>query len=232
MHKYGFHSRTQHEHNESLARHKATFLNAGRDGSIVFGEAMKEVHTGTTTVGIRGKDYVVLAADKRATMGYFVASKKAKKIIPITDNVALTIAGAVGDAQFIARLLRAEINYYKARSGQEPNVKQMAHYLNVILNSSRYFPYYVQFLLGGVVDESELYSIDLIGGITDEIYASTGSGSPLAYAIIEEGYKEGMSAEEAAALAKRAIETAMKRDVGTGEGVDVLIITKEGYKWL
>ena len=190
------------------------------------------MHTGTTTVGIKGKDFVVLAADKRATMGYFVASKKAKKIIPITDNVALTIAGAVGDAQFIARLLRAQINYYKAKSGQEPNVKQMAHYLNVLLNSSRYYPYFVQFLLGGIVEEPELYSIDLMGGITDEKFASTGSGSPLAYAIIESQYKDNITEKQAIELAKNAVLTAMKRDVGTGEGVDVLLITRQGYKWI
>ncbi len=189
------------------------------------------VYKGTTTVGLICKDGVVLATEKRATMGNFIASRRAKKIYKIADRVAMTTAGSVGDAQFLARLVTVEASLYEIRKEEKPTVKALATMLSNLLNSTRYFPYFVQLLVGGVDSKGpSIYSIDPIGGAIEEIdIVATGSGSPTAYGVLEDRFTPEMSTEEAMELAVRAIYSAMKRDSASGDGIDVVRITKEEY---
>ncbi len=189
------------------------------------------VYKGTTTVGLVCKDGVVLATEKRATMGNFIASRRAKKIYRIADRVAMTTAGAVGDAQFLARLISVEAKLYEIRKEEKPTIKALATLLSNILNSYRFFPYFVQLLVGGVdVRGPSIYSIDLIGGAIEERdIVATGSGSLTAYGVLEDRYSPDMSVDEAVELAVRAIYSAMKRDSASGDGMDVVKITKEEY---
>ncbi len=190
-----------------------------------------KVFKGTTTVGLVCKDGVVLATEKRATMGNFVASRRAKKIYRITDRIAMTTAGSVGDAQFLARLIKVEANLYEIRKEEEPTVRAVATLLSNLLNSVRYFPYLVQLLVGGVDKTgAKIYSIDPIGGAIEEFdIVATGSGSPMAYGVLEDNYREDLSVDEAVELAIRAIYSAMKRDSASGDGIDVVKITKQDY---
>jgi len=187
---------------------------------------------GTTTVGLIFKDGVVLATDKRATMGYFIASKNAKKVYQISDRIGMTTAGGVGDAQQLVRVMTVECNLYTIRRGKSITVGAASTLLSNILNNNRYFPYYVQLLVGGM-DETgpHLFSVDAMGGATkeDDVVA-TGSGSPTAYGILEDRYKPGMNEEDAVSLGVRAVRAAMKRDVATGEGVSAVVITKDSYR--
>ena len=187
---------------------------------------------GTTTVGLIFKDGVVLATDKRATMGYFIASKNAKKVYQISDRIGMTTAGGVGDAQQLVRVMTVECNLYNMRRGKSMTVGAASTLLSNILNNNRYFPYYVQLLVGGM-DETgpHLFSVDAMGGATkeDDVVA-TGSGSPTAYGILEDRYKPGMNEEDAVSLGVRAVRAAMKRDVATGEGVWAVVITKDSYR--
>ncbi len=187
---------------------------------------------GTTTVGLIFKDGVVLATDKRATMGYFIASKNAKKVYQISDRIGMTTAGGVGDAQQLVRVMTVECNLYNIRRGKSITVGAASTLLSNILNNNRYFPYYVQLLVGGM-DETgpHLFSVDAMGGATkeDDVVA-TGSGSPTAYGILEDRYKPGMNEEDAVSLGVRAVRAAMKRDVATGEGVSAVVITKDSYR--
>jgi len=187
---------------------------------------------GTTTVGLIFKDGVVLATDKRATMGYFIASKNAKKVYQISDRIGMTTAGGVGDAQQLVRVMTVECNLYTIRRGKSITVGAASTLLSNILNNNRYFPYYVQLLVGGM-DETgpHLFSVDAMGGATkeDDVVA-TGSGSPTAYGILEDRYKPGMNEEDAVSLGVRAVRAAMKRDVATGEGVQAVVITKDAYR--
>lgn len=187
---------------------------------------------GTTTVGIVFDKGVVLAADKRATMGTFIAAKEVQKIHLIADRMALTMAGGVGDAQQLARLLRAELELYRHGRRAPMTVQGAATLLSNILQGSKYFPYYVQMIIAGVDTKPKLFDLDPFGGLLEENYVSTGSGSVVAYGVLDENFKKDMNQEEATRVAARAVSAAMRRDSATGEGVDVLVITKDSAKFV
>ncbi|NJE46747.1 archaeal proteasome endopeptidase complex subunit beta [Thermococcus sp. GR7] len=190
---------------------------------------METKKTGTTTVGIKAKDGIVLAADTQASLGHMVETLNIRKIIPITDRIAITTAGSVGDVQALARMLEAEARYYQFTWGKPMSTKAMANLLSNILNGNKWFPYLVQIILGGYVEEPTLANLDPLGGLIFDDYTATGSGSPFAIAVLEDGYKKDMSIEEAKELAVRAVRTAGKRDVYTGSRkIQVVAITKEG----
>uniref|UniRef100_A0A7C2SNB0 Proteasome subunit beta n=1 Tax=Archaeoglobus fulgidus TaxID=2234 RepID=A0A7C2SNB0_ARCFL len=191
----------------------------------------EKIYKGTTTVGLVCKDGVVLATEKRATMGNFIASKTAKKIYQIADRMAMTTAGSVGDAQFLARIIKIEANLYEIRRERKPTVKAIATLTSNILNSYRYFPYLVQLLIGGIDTKGKsIYSIDPIGGaIEEKDIVATGSGSLTAYGVLEDRFTPEMSVDEAVELAVRAIYSAMKRDSASGDGIDVVKITEDRF---
>ncbi len=186
---------------------------------------------GTTTVGIVCKDGVVLATEKRATMGHLIASKTAKKIYQIDDLVGLTTAGSVGDAQQIVRLISVESRLYKMRRQESMTIKGITTLLSNVLSAQRYYPLMVQLLIGGVDKKGpNLYSLDALGGVIEETKSvATGSGSPIAYGVLEDRYHEDMAIDEGAELAIRALHNAMKRDSASGNSIDVVCITSDGY---
>ena len=186
---------------------------------------------GTTTIGLVCKDGVVLASERRATMGYFIASKDAPKIYQISDTVGMTTAGSVGDAQRLVRSISVESSLYQMRTQEPMSIRAMANLLSTVLSSHRMMPLYVQLLIGGVDKNGpHIYSLDAIGGKLEEQRAvSTGSGSPIAYGILEDQYRDGITTEEGAGLAVRALHNVMKRDAASGDGIDVMIITKGQY---
>jgi proteasome beta subunit len=146
----------------------------------------------------------------------------------------LTTAGGVGDAQQIARILTVECNLYQIRRSRPITVGATATLLSNYLNQNRYFPYYVQLLVGGVDEHGpSVYSVDAMGGATkEEEIVATGSGSPMAYGVLEDRFTPKMSEDEAIDLAIRGLKSAMKRDAGSGEGVHVVVITKDKYEEL
>ncbi len=190
-------------------------------------EALK---TGTTTVGLVCSDGVILASDKRASMGYFIASKDVQKIAQIDDKIAMTIAGSVADAQALIKLMQAELKLYKLKNGKNASVKAASSLLANIMFQYKVFPFYVQLLVAGIEDKPEIYSLDPLGGITDEKFASTGSGSPVAYGLLESSYVKNGTVKENLPVAAKAIKVAMARDCATGEGIDLVTITKAGFK--
>jgi proteasome beta subunit len=187
---------------------------------------------GTTTVGLVFDEGVVLASEMRATMGYMIASRKAKKIYQIAERIGMTTAGGVGDAQQLARIMTVECSLYQIRRGKTMTVGAAATLLSNILNGSRYYPYYVQLLVGGFDERGpNLYAVDALGGSSreDDVVA-TGSGSPMAYGVLEDRYRKDMSEEDAVKLAVRAVRAAIKRDAGSGEGIHVVVIKKDSYR--
>ena len=190
----------------------------------------KGVQTGTTTVGLVCRDGIVLASDRRATMGYLIASKDIDKIYSISDNLAMTIAGGVGDAQTLIRWMTSEVKLYELKNEKTMSVEAAAVLLSNILVQYKYYPFYVQLLLGGVDERPRLFSVDMLGGITEEKVTSTGSGSPVAYGVLEELYAEDRDIETNLTVAAKAVSAAMKRDAATGERVDLVTVTKAGFK--
>jgi len=191
---------------------------------------MEKLKTGTTTVAVVCKDGVVLASDRRATMGYLIASKDVDKIFAIDEHLAMTIAGGVGDAQMLIRWMQAEAKLYRLRHGRPITVESAATLLANILAQYKYFPFFVQLLLGGYDERPRVFSIDMLGGVTEEKYTSTGSGSPVAYGVLEELYSEEQVIAESVRVAAKAVSAAIQRDAGTGERVDLVIVDKRGFR--
>lgn len=198
---------------------------------------IQTLKTGTTTVGIVCKDGVVMAAEKKSTMGYLVASKESEKIYEVDEAIGLTIAGAAGDAQALVRYIRAELKLFKIQNQRPLTVKGAATLLSNILQGGRwsYVPYMVQLILGGVDAKGPvIYPMDALGAYDEERkFFSTGSGSPYALGVLEDTYKPNITTDEAAKLAVRAIKAAIERDIGSGgKGIDIMIIKSDGIKRL
>jgi len=193
----------------------------------------KDVLKGTTTIGIVCNDGVVFATDTRAMMGYFVAHKHAKKVYPIDDHLAMTIAGAVGDAQMVVEILKANAQLYRYERGKPMPISAAARLVGNVLFSARVAPLILQALIGGI-DESggHIYALDPLGSVTEEKCVSTGSGSPIAYGVLESQFKEGMTVKDTVPIVIRAIDSAMKRDAGSGDSFDVALVTSKGYREL
>ncbi|MFN7991812.1 MAG: archaeal proteasome endopeptidase complex subunit beta [Candidatus Micrarchaeia archaeon] len=190
----------------------------------------KGVQTGTTTVGLVCKDGVVLASDRRATMGYLIASKDIDKIYPVSDRIGMTIAGGVGDAQTLIRWMTSEIKLYELKHEKQIGVEAAATLLANILTQYKFYPFFVQLLIGGMDERPRLFSVDMLGGITEEKLTSTGSGSPIAYGVLEELYHHDRDIPANLQIAAKAVSAAMKRDAASGERVDLVSITKAGFK--
>lgn len=191
------------------------------------GAAAPQLETGTTTVGLVAGDGVVLATDRRASLGgRFVANKNVVKIEQVHPAAALTIAGSVGGAQAFVRQLRAETNLYESRRGEEMSMEALATFASNLIRGIRVNP-----LLGGV-DETgpHLYEIDPAGGLMEDTYGATGSGMQLAYGVLEREYGEDLTMDEAASAAFGAVEAATERDTASGNGVSVARITADGVE--
>ena len=189
----------------------------------------EKLKTGTTTVGLVCKDCVILASETKSTLGYLVSSKKAEKVHQIDDRIALTIAGGVGDAQTLVRLLKAEVNLYKLTRNAELTVRGATTLLANILQSSRFYPYMTMPIIGGIDKYGEhIFSVDPVGGIEKDDYIATGSGSPVAYGILENEFRKGLTKEEGIRMAVRAIRAARERDIFSG-GEDIVVCTIEKH---
>lgn len=186
-----------------------------------------EMKTGTTTVAIKTADGVVLATDMRASAGYMVSSKDVQKVEEIHPRAALTIAGGVSAAQSLISSLRAEVRLYEARRGEQMSMQALSTLTGNFLRSGAFF--IVAPLLGGVDEAgSHVYSFDPVGGMSEEEYAVSGSGSQYALGVLEQEFREGMSMDEAQRVAARAIKSAVERDLASGNGINVARVTAEG----
>jgi proteasome beta subunit len=184
---------------------------------------------GATTIGVVCADGVILASEKRVTYGYLVVSKGVKKVFKITDQIGAACAGLVGDMQILTREVEAQASLFSMDVGRRISVKSAAKLMSVILFNRRYAPLITQTIVGGLDEEGpSLYVLDVLGSLIPDKYAVVGSGTEIAMGVLEEGYKEELSIEEAKALVTRAIKSAISRDAMSGDGIDFLIITKEG----
>jgi len=199
-------------------------------------EYIKEhIKKGTTTCALTCNDGVVLAADTRASAGFFIADRHVMKIQKVDRHMGMTIAGGVADAQNLVDIMRYNSNIYRLSNKEPIPIKSAARLCSNVLFNQRYFPYYVQIILAGVdktKEEGQIYNIDLFGSMTSEKFISTGSGSPVAYGYLETEFKENLTVNEAYRIAIQAIAAAIRRNSGTGDGINVVIIDKDGYREL
>ncbi|MCL1977652.1 MAG: archaeal proteasome endopeptidase complex subunit beta [Candidatus Bathyarchaeota archaeon] len=188
---------------------------------------------GTTTIGVVCTDGVILASDTRVTMGYYIAHKFGKKVYKVDDHLGMTIAGTVADAQKVVDILTANAKLYKINMNRPMPVVSAARLVANILFNNRYIPLSTQVLVGGI-DETgpHVFNLDPYGSLMEEKSVSTGSGSPVAYGILEDKYREGLTIKEMLPTIAKAVNAAMKRDVASGNSYNITIIDANGYKEL
>ncbi len=193
--------------------------------------ASQLVLKGTTTIGVVCKDGVILASDTRVTMGFFVAHKQGKKVYKIDDHIGMTIAGTVADAQRVVDIITVNAQLYRINLNRRIPVSSAARITANLLASARGLS--VQILIGGMDDTGpHIFALDPFGSLTEEKSVSTGSGSPIAYGVLEDKFREGMTIQEALPIIVTAVQASMKRDVGSGNNYNIIIIDENGYREL
>jgi proteasome beta subunit len=205
-----------------------------QDSNNHFGEHIADqIKKGTTTCALTCNDGIVLAADTRASAGFFIADRHVMKIQKVDRHMGMTIAGGVADAQNLVDIMRYNANIYRLTNRELMPIKSAARLCSNVLFNQRYYPYYVQIILAGFDNVGgQIYNIDLFGSITTEKFISTGSGSPVAYGYLESEFKEDLSVNEGYRIAIQAIAAAIRRNAGTGDNINAVIIDKEGYREL
>jgi len=188
---------------------------------------------GTTTIGVVCKDGIVVASDTRVTMGTFVAHKRGKKVYKIDDHLAMTISGSVADAQRTVEILKVNAQLYKLNNKRPMPVNSAARLIANLFFSARLAPMIARVLVGGVDSTGpHVFSLDPFGSLTEEKCVATGSGSPIAYGVLEDKYKEDMTIKDLLSVVVRAVDSAMKRDSASGDSFDVAVIDSKGYREL
>ena len=193
----------------------------------------EKILLGTTTVGLKAKDGVVLCADMRASAGYFIANNNTMKIQKIDDHAGMTMAGGVADAQNITDILRYHANIHQIQKQEPIPIKSLTRLTSLIFHQNRGYPFIADILVGGYDhDGPALFNIDMFGSVEEKIYVATGSGSPVAYGLLEEEFRQELTVEEVKVIAVRAVKAAITRNIGTGDGINVSIIDKNGFRLL
>jgi len=194
-------------------------------------------NTGTTTIGIVCKDGIILAADRRVTLGgHIVVNKKFQKIVTISNNIAVTTAGSVSDIQLLIKIVKAQLQLNYMRSGKESSVKETANLLaSLVYGSIRrlsMIPSITGFIVGGSDDTGHyLFNLGVSGDIIESTdYEADGSGFMFATGVLESSYKKDMTINEGIKLAVKSVNAALQRDAATGNGIDVVVINKDGVK--
>ena len=202
-------------------------------GVFLSNNVEEKILHGTTTVGIKAKDGVILCADMRASAGYFIANNNTMKIQKIDEHVGMTMAGGVADAQNITDILRYHANLHRIQKQEPIPIKSLTRLTSLIFHQNRGYPFIADILVGGYDKTGpDLYNIDMFGSVEKKTFVTTGSGSPVAYGLMEEEYHENLSVEEAKIIALRAVKAAITRNIGTGDGINIAILDKDGFRLL
>jgi proteasome beta subunit len=189
-----------------------------------------EFMPGATVVGITYNDGVLLAAEKRVSFGNFVVNKNIKKTFPVTDHVGAACAGMVADMQVLVRQVEALAKIRKLETRREVAPNSVAKLMSVIMFERRYFPLLTQVIVGGINQKPEIYTLDPLGSVLPDDYAAVGTGAEMALGILDSEFKAHMPEQSVRELATRSIKSAIQRDAASGDGIDILYVTKGGYR--
>lgn len=189
-----------------------------------------EFMPGATVVGISYDNGVILAAEKRVSFGHFVVNKNIKKTFAVTHQVGAACAGMVADMQVLVRQVEALAKIRKLETRRDVAPNSVAKLMSVIMFERRYFPLLTQVIVGGVNDKPEIYTLDPLGSVLPDEYAAVGTGAEMALGIMDAEYKADMTEAKAKELAVRAIKSAVQRDAASGDGIDVLFVTRDGTR--
>lgn len=186
---------------------------------------------GATAVGMACNDGVVFASEKRIAYGNLLVSKTTKKTFQITPHVGAACAGLVADMQLLTLQINAlaKIRLMDTRRDVPPNT--VAKMMSNMMYERRFFPLLTQVIVGGVVTEPRVYTLDPLGSVLPDDYAAVGTGSELALGVLDPKYETSMDTTAGVELSKKALKAAAQRDAASGDGMDILVITKNGSKY-
>jgi proteasome beta subunit len=182
-----------------------------------------DVPKGTTVLGLRFADGIVMAGDRRATAGYTVADPKMQKVFAADDLSAIAIAGAAGQAVETVRLFQLELEHYEKLTGDRLSLEGKANRLAQMIRAN--FPLAIQGLVvvplfGGFDEgrnEGRLFYYDATGGRWEEQdYQATGSGAQPAKNSLKKRWRSGLDGSDAIRVAVEALIDAAEDDVATG----------------
>jgi proteasome beta subunit len=199
-------------------------------GSGVGGMGWQD-YQGATTIGLVCKGGIILASEKRVTWGNMLTSRGGMKVFKLNNRIGLAFAGLMSDMQALTREVSAYAQLYELENNRPIGVKAMGKLVSNMLFQRRMYPLLMETLVGGVDEEGvNLFSMDPVGSLIPDPFITAGTGAAIAMGVIEAEYKDGMSMKEGADLALKAIKAAVARDIASGDGVDMLIITKDGVE--
>ena len=195
--------------------------------------------TGTTIVGIRCKDGMIMGADRRVTAGGMIVVKKDfQKVMRINDYLLMAVAGNAADAKMLAKVAAAELKLKELKTRSRPTIKEAANLIAMMsfknIRTPSMIPSIVGSIVGGFNEDgtTELFTLEPAGGI-DEVTdydANFGSGMAFVLGYLERTYKKDLSIKEGVNLAVEALKSSTQRDTASGNGIDVFSITKTGIK--
>lgn len=195
-------------------------------------EISERIMKGTTTIAVVCADGVVIGADSRATMDNYIASSEAIKVFKIDDNLGMLIAGSVGDANYLVKMLKTQNEFYKMNEGKSLSPSSASSLLSLVLQENKFTPFYVGLIVAGLnKNVPEVYSIDAIGGsIKESRFTSVGSGMMSAMGYLDSVYSPNFTTQDGLKHTAKALQMAMKRDSATGDGMKIAVINKKGFK--
>jgi len=186
---------------------------------------------GATAIGVVFSEGVILASERRMSYGTFVMSKSARKLLKITEKIGLACAGLMSDMQVLVKEATYFANMFKYEKNRDMTPHALSKLLSNLLFANRMFPLITQTLVGGLDGEKPgVYVLDPVGSVIQDEYAAVGTGAEISLGVLEASYKPNMSYEESKELVIKALKAAVERDSGSGNGFDVMAITKKGIK--
>jgi len=144
--------------------------------------------------------------------------------------VGAACAGLVADMQILSLQITALAKIRKMEIKREIPPNSIAKMISNMMYERRFFPLLTQVIVGGIVDKPAIYTLDPLGSVLPDEYAAVGTGAEMALGVLDPQFKEKMTEKEAIELAKKAVKSATLRDTFSGDGIDVLVINKDGIK--
>ncbi len=183
---------------------------------------------GATAVGITYDGGVVFASERRIAYGNFLVSKTTKKTFQITPKVGATCAGLVADMQILSLQITALAKIRNMELKREIPPNSIAKMMSNMMYERRFFPLLTQVIVGGMVDKPHIYTLDPLGSVLPDEYAAVGTGAEMALGVLDPQFKPNMTEQESKDLAVKSIRSASLRDSFSGDGIDMLVINKQG----
>lgn len=192
--------------------------------------------SGTSILGIVCKDGVVMAGDRRSTAGNLVMSKDTQKVVKLNEYIVVSGTGMASDIDMTKKIITAELRLKELRTKKKPTVKEAANLIGNMAYRNIRQPTMVPFIAGTLVagynedGGAELYTVEPAGMASkvEDYDANFSSGMPFILGLLERQYNKNLTVKEAVELAVEALRSSTQRDTGSGNGIDVFTITKDG----